>query len=73
METSAKNGFNVNKLFCQVGKILYEEFVIKNKVNRVRIYLFNKFINELQSVDPEVENEFKLSMENNKKKKFKFC
>ena len=73
METSAKNGFNVNKLFCQVGQILYEEFVIKNTVNRVRIYLFNKFINELQSVDPEVENEFKLSMENNKKKKFKFC
>ena len=47
METSAKNGFNVNKLFCQVGKILYEEFVIKNTVNRVRIYLFNQFINEV--------------------------
>ena len=36
METSAKDGLNVNKLFCDVGKILYNFSMEKNKVNKVR-------------------------------------
>ena len=36
METSAKNGFNVNELFFQVGKILYEETLKKQKIDKVR-------------------------------------
>ena len=39
METSAKNGFNVNSVFCQAGKILYEETIKKNEVNKVRIFI----------------------------------
>ena len=35
LETSAKNGFNVNKLCCQIVKILYENFVLKKFINEV--------------------------------------
>ncbi len=40
METSAKSGFNVNELFFQAGKILYEETLKNREINKVRI-LFN--------------------------------
>ena len=40
METSAKTGFNVNELFFQAGKILYEETLKNREINKVRI-LFN--------------------------------
>jgi hypothetical protein len=36
METSAKTGFNVNKLFCTIGKILYEQTMKDNHINKVR-------------------------------------
>ena len=36
METSAKTGFNVNKLFCTIGKILYEQTMKDNQINKVR-------------------------------------
>ena len=36
METSAKTGFNVNKLFCAIGKILYEQTMKDNQINKVR-------------------------------------
>ena len=36
METSAKSGFNVMKLFCDSAKILYEESMQKKEVNKVR-------------------------------------
>ena len=36
METSAKSGFNVNELFCEVGKCLYKETVKNSEVNKVR-------------------------------------
>ena len=39
LETSAKNGFNVHKLFFQAAKILYENFSVKKEINTV-----NKFI-----------------------------
>ena len=26
METSAKNGFNVENMFCEAAKLLYEEY-----------------------------------------------
>ncbi len=35
LETSAKNGLNVNKLCCQIVKILYENFVLKKFINEV--------------------------------------
>ena len=35
LETSAKNEFNVNKLCCQIVKILYENFVLKKFINEV--------------------------------------
>ena len=35
METSAKSGFNVNKLFCEVGKCLYKETLKNSEVNKV--------------------------------------
>ena len=34
METSAKTGFNVNKLFCTIGKILYEQTMKDNQINK---------------------------------------
>ena len=36
METSAKSGFNVLKLFCDAAKILYEDSIKKKEVNNVR-------------------------------------
>ena len=36
METSAKTGFNVNKLFCAIGKILYEQTMKDNQINKER-------------------------------------
>ena len=38
METSAKTGFNVKKLFCDVGKILYNYSMENNNIDRVRKY-----------------------------------
>lgn len=39
METSAKSGFNVVNLFCQAGKMLYEELVKNNEVDKVRNFI----------------------------------
>ena len=36
METSAKSGFNVMKLFCDAAKILYDNSIKKREVNKVR-------------------------------------
>ena len=36
METSAKTGFNVKKLFCTIGKILYEQKMKDIEINKVR-------------------------------------
>ena len=36
METSAKSGFNVLKLFCDAAKILYEESMEKREIKKVR-------------------------------------
>ena len=36
METSAKSGFNVMKLFCDAAKILFEDSMKKREVNKVR-------------------------------------
>ena len=38
METSAKNGFNIQELFCQTVKIIYDNFEKENKISYV-IYL----------------------------------
>ena len=35
METSAKSGFNVLKLFCDAAKILYQDSLKNNEVNKV--------------------------------------
>ena len=42
METSAKSGFNVNELFFQAGKMLYEETLKNKEINKVR-NLYNLF------------------------------
>ena len=45
METSAKSGFNVEELFCNAAKILYEESMKRTEINKVNIYLcFNLII-----------------------------
>ena len=36
METSAKSGFNVLKLFCDAAKILYQDSLKNNEINKVR-------------------------------------
>jgi hypothetical protein len=43
METSAKSGFNVMKLFCDAAKILYEDSMKKKEVNKVSL-IYNSFI-----------------------------
>jgi hypothetical protein len=43
METSAKSGFNVMKLFCDAAKILYEDSMKKKEVNKVSL-IYNNFI-----------------------------
>jgi hypothetical protein len=43
METSAKSGFNVMKLFCDAAKILYEDSMKKKEVNKVSL-IYNHFI-----------------------------
>ena len=42
METSAKSGFNVMKLFCDAAKILYEDSMKKKEVNKVSL-IYNNF------------------------------
>ena len=46
LETSAKNGLNVNKLCCQMAKILYENFTItKKRINKVNnIFNLNLYL-----------------------------
>ena len=39
METSAKSGFNVDKLFSEIGKILYKYSMDNSYVNKVRKFL----------------------------------
>ncbi len=41
METSSKTGFNVKRLFCKIGKILYEQTMKDNEVDKVRKNTFN--------------------------------
>ena len=43
METSAKNGLNVEKLFCDIGKILYNYSMEKNEVSKVRKFFILLF------------------------------
>jgi GTPase SAR1 family protein len=38
METSAKNGFNVEKVFFDIASILYKDTIEKNKLENVRLY-----------------------------------
>ena len=38
METSAKSGFNVMKLFCEAAKILFEDSLKRREVKKVRKY-----------------------------------
>ena len=73
METSAKSGFNVIKLFCDAAKILYEDSLKKREVNKVRNNLFYYNLYLLQDIDPEVLNQVRLSMQNAKEQKKKGC
>ena len=41
METSAKSGFNVDKLFGEVGKILYKVSMDNSDINKVRKNYYN--------------------------------
>ena len=43
METSAKSGLNVMKLFCYAAKILYEDSLKKKEVNKVSI-IYKHFV-----------------------------
>ena len=52
METSAKNGFNTNELFCRIAQILYDEFLEKG--------------NDTKKIDDEILN--LMSVKNNKKR-----
>ena len=59
LETSAKSGLNVIKLFCYAAKILYEDSVKKSEVNK--------------DIDPEILKQIKLSKKNASSKKKKCC
>jgi len=59
METSAKSGFNVMKLFCDAAKILYEDSMKKKEVNK--------------DIDPELYNQVRLSIQNSRQKKRHCC
>ena len=39
METSAKNGLNVNELFCKIGMTLYNQTLKNNEIDKVRKYI----------------------------------
>ena len=78
METSAKDGNNVNKLFCEIGKTLYKAQELKNNINKVSIILqFDDlciiFSLNLQDVNPEILKNVKLKIQNTKNKKSKKC
>jgi hypothetical protein len=40
METSAKNGLNVNELFCKIGMTLYNQTLKNNEIDKVRKYKY---------------------------------
>lgn len=48
LETSAKSGFNVNKIFCEAAKILFQDSKNKNEVAKVRMNIF--FINVFNNI-----------------------
>ena len=68
METSAKNGFNIQELFCQTVKIIYDNFEKENKINSVNIIFFNFF----QTIDEDLITILK-NDDDDQKKKGKCC
>ena len=66
METSAKNGFNIYELFFQAAKILYEDYIEKQKVKDVSITILFYF---KKDIDQEIVEEMKLSLKKVKQKK----
>ncbi len=43
METSAKNGDNVEKLFCDAAKLIYEQY-LEEQIKASVIYFFFYFL-----------------------------
>ena len=74
METSSKTGFNVKRLFCKIGKILYEQTMKDNEVDKVRKNTFNIYIflfNINRKLIPEIA--MKISNMASKSKKSGCC
>ncbi len=73
METSAKDGSNVNKLFCEVGKILYKETASRFEINKVRLKYLKNIILHLQEVDSDILKQIKLKSQKTENKTIKKC
>jgi hypothetical protein len=44
METSAKKGFNVEELFAQAGKLLYQSYTENKEIGNVKFFLLFNII-----------------------------
>ena len=65
METSAKNGNNIEKLFGLTAKMIYEQYSEEQKISSVKFFLF------FQTIDKEIIDDLK--SENVEDSKSKCC
>ena len=65
METSAKSGFNVDKLMFQIGKILYNFSKENNQVDKVRKYYNVIFTCLFQEIDNDIYSQIRKTNKEN--------
>ena len=69
METSAKSGFNVDKLMFQIGKILYNFSKENNQVDKVRKYYNVIFTCLFQEIDTDIYSQIRKTIKENQNRK----
>ena len=72
LESSAKTGLNINKLFAEAANFLYEEYLKVLKTQEMSISFANGKEKPLSNI-PEMEDETSVSLSSKKKKKNKCC
>ena len=72
LESSAKTGLNINKLFAEAANFLYEEYLKVLKTQEMSISFANGKEKPLSNI-PEMEDETSVSLSSKRRKKNKCC
>ena len=72
LESSAKTGLNINKLFAEAANFLYEEYLKLIKTKEMSISFANEKDNALSDIH-ETEDETSISLSTKRRKKNKCC